>query len=306
MQRAGLGDASLTIQSVAQLSNISQPVSFQTAKLGDSVTFECQIKSADQENRLWYKVNAGRRLQLVVRENKLYNQNVFGPEFLQSSHRYSLKHDSNIYHLSISATTREDTGTYYCGVLQRSFIEFGPGTFLMLKDTRSSSVSVVQQPESESVQPGDSVTLSCSVHTALRSSGSGIIYNSGNKSKSCKRTETGSPETSCVFKLPKQNLSSDDAGTYYCIVASCGEILFGNGTKLNIKSNLYYFISLCLSQPGDEVNYAAVTVAPSGSSSRTAIMKHSRDAVLYSEVRCQQQTERVRPGHKDKMRNSPT
>uniref|UniRef100_A0A667ZRT0 Ig-like domain-containing protein n=1 Tax=Myripristis murdjan TaxID=586833 RepID=A0A667ZRT0_9TELE len=344
-------------------SNISQPVSFQTAKLGDPVTFECQIKSADQENRVWYKVNAGRRLQLVVRENKLYNRNVFGPEFLQSSHRYSLKYDSNIYHLSISAATREDTGTYYCGVLQLNFIQFGPGTFLMLKGTSSSSFSVAQQPVSKSVQPGHSVTLSCSVHTgdcggedtsvfwlkSSRSSGSGIIYNSGNKSESCERTESGSPQTSCVYKLPKQNLSSDDAGTYYCVVASCGEILFGNGTKLNIKrdtisptpsdlsptvialtlSNIILGIAtilliwaLCKSRKETVnssesnqvmklfivlfVNYAAVTVAPSGSSSRTAIMKHSRDAVLYSEVRCQQQTERVRPGHKDKMRKNRT
>uniref|UniRef100_A0A667Z5S2 Ig-like domain-containing protein n=1 Tax=Myripristis murdjan TaxID=586833 RepID=A0A667Z5S2_9TELE len=346
----------LFVSGAAQPSNISQPVSFQTAKLGDPVTFECQIKSADQENRVWYKVNAGRRLQLVVRENKLYNRNVFGPEFLQSSHRYSLKYDSNIYHLSISAATREDTGTYYCGVLQLNFIQFGPGTFLMLKGTSSSSFSVAQQPVSKSVQPGHSVTLSCSVHTgdcggedtsvfwlkSSRSSGSGIIYNSGNKSESCERTESGSPQTSCVYKLPKQNLSSDDAGTYYCVVASCGEILFGNGTKLNIKntisptpsdlsptvialtlSNIILGIAtilliwaLCKSRsrartgitnhPGDEVNYAAVTVAPSGSSSRTAIMKHSRDAVLYSEVRCQQQTERVRPGHKDKMRKNRT
>uniref|UniRef100_A0A667Z9Y5 Novel immune-type receptor 8 n=1 Tax=Myripristis murdjan TaxID=586833 RepID=A0A667Z9Y5_9TELE len=226
----------LFVSGVAQLSNISQPVSFQTAKLGDSVTFECQIKSADQENRLWYKVNAGRRLQLVVRENKLYNQNVFGPEFLQSSHRYSLKHDSNIYHLSISATTREDTGTYYCGVLQRSFIEFGPGTFLMLKGILSALFpmkssyshlkSLLINVNSLFVFPkiqGAAVSLLFSSQSLSQSSqetlsGSGIIYNSGNKSKSCKRTETGSPETSCVFKLPKQNLSSDDAGTYYCIV----------------------------------------------------------------------------------------
>uniref|UniRef100_A0A667Z5D4 Novel immune-type receptor 8 n=1 Tax=Myripristis murdjan TaxID=586833 RepID=A0A667Z5D4_9TELE len=318
----------LFVSGAAQLSNISQPVSFQTAKLGDSVTFECQIKRGDQENRVWYKVTAGRRLQLVVRENKLFNRNVFGPEFLQSSHRYSLKHDSNIYHLSISAATWEDIGTYYCGVLQLSFIEFGPGTFLMLKGILSKNFHDCEQfqPESESVQPGDSVTLSCSVHTgdcgdtsvfwlkSSESSGPEAIYNSGNQSESCERTESGSPQTSCVFKLPKQNLSSDDAGTYYCVVASCGETLFGNGTELHIKGktlklkiskdislgvlyndsdlnklSVILYLPLCLSQPGDDVNYAAVSLASRSSSSRTAKAKHSADAVLYSEVRCRDQ-----------------
>ncbi|KAK2848674.1 hypothetical protein Q5P01_008508 [Channa striata] len=32
-------------------------------------------------------------------------------------------------------------------------------------------------------------------------------------------------------------ISSSDAGTYYCAVATCGQILFGNGTKLDIDEN---------------------------------------------------------------------
>ena len=34
------------------------------------------------------------------------------------------------------------------------------------------------------------------------------------------------------------NLISSDAGTYYCAVASCGEILFGSGSKLLIKDDV--------------------------------------------------------------------
>uniref|UniRef100_A0A667YYP3 Ig-like domain-containing protein n=1 Tax=Myripristis murdjan TaxID=586833 RepID=A0A667YYP3_9TELE len=205
---------------VAQFSDISQPVSFQTAELGDSVTIQCQIKSA-MKSRVWYKLTTGRKLQLIATTHGSAN------------HHYSVKFDGPENHLSISATTWEDTGTYYCGVVYPNFNEFGPGTFLMLKGI------------SKSVQPGDSVTLSCSVHTgdcggedtsvfwlkSSESSGPEMIYFYGNRNDSCERTETGSPQTSCVYKLPKQNLSSDDAGTYYCVVASCGETLFGNGTK---------------------------------------------------------------------------
>uniref|UniRef100_A0A667YXM6 Ig-like domain-containing protein n=1 Tax=Myripristis murdjan TaxID=586833 RepID=A0A667YXM6_9TELE len=251
--------AFLFVSGVAQFANISQPVSVQTAELGDSVTIECQINSS-MKTRVWYRVTTGRKLQLVAKINKK-GTILFGSQFNQYNKLYSVKLDGVRTYLHIFYATRGDIGTYYCGVAYADFIDFGSGTFLQLKGilpaqntikaftsyNTKMKVSVVQQPESESVQPGDSVTLSCSVHTgggehtsvlwlkSSESSGSRIIYNSGNQSESCERTESGSPETSCVYKLPKQNLSSDDAGTYYCVVASCGETLFGNGTKLYIK-----------------------------------------------------------------------
>ncbi|KAJ8337711.1 hypothetical protein SKAU_G00366770 [Synaphobranchus kaupii] len=87
---------------------------------------------------------------------------------------------------------------------------------------------VLQQPESESVQPGDSVTLQCTVHTETCAGehwGSGAV----------------SPTQSCVYNFPKRNLSLSDAGTYYCAVATCGEILFGNGTKLDFEGEVHLF-----------------------------------------------------------------
>uniref|UniRef100_A0A1A7X7N6 Novel immune-type receptor 4 n=1 Tax=Iconisemion striatum TaxID=60296 RepID=A0A1A7X7N6_9TELE len=36
-------------------------------------------------------------------------------------------------------------------------------------------------------------------------------------------------ENRCVFS---RNISSSDPGTYYCAVATCGQIIFGNGTKV--------------------------------------------------------------------------
>nr|XP_024000037.1 uncharacterized protein LOC112077848 [Salvelinus alpinus] len=112
-------------------------------------------------------------------------------------------------------------------------------------------MSVLQQPVSESVKPGDSVTLNCTIHTetcagehrvywfrhGAGESHPGIIYTHGDRSDQCEKSpEAGSPTQSCVYNLPKRNLSLSDAGTYYCAVASCGEILFGNGTKLNIEN----------------------------------------------------------------------
>nr|XP_023867238.1 uncharacterized protein LOC111980626 [Salvelinus alpinus] len=128
-------------------------------------------------------------------------------------------------------------------------VEFGEGTILIVKGSESNSKTVVHQSVSKSVQPGDSVSLNCTIHTETcagehsvywfrHGSGEshpGIIYTHGDRSDQCeKRPEAGSPTQSCVYNLPKRNLSLSDAGTYYCAVASCGEILFGNGTKLDI------------------------------------------------------------------------
>jgi len=57
-----------------------------------------------------------------------------------------------------------------------------------------------------------------------------MISSSGNKNSSCQRTESG--EMTCVYNLLMRNFSSDDAGTYYCVLTSCGQILFGNGTVI--------------------------------------------------------------------------
>ena len=40
---------------------------------------------------------------------------------------------------------------------------------------------------------------------------------------------------SCVYHFSKILQDSSDAGTYYCAVVTCGEILFGKGTQLNTR-----------------------------------------------------------------------
>ena len=112
----------------------------------------------------------------------------------------------------------------------------------------SSRRSFLQQPVSRSVQPGHSVTLDCtvtseschgqhSVYWFRSSAGSqpGIVYASGDGNAQCEEMEMESATRSCVYLLPKKNLTLSDAGTYYCAVASCGEILFGNGTRVDVE-----------------------------------------------------------------------
>lgn len=112
------------------------------------------------------------------------------------------------------------------------------------------------QVKEHEFNPGDSVNLQCSVLTEKsvgnhsiywfrHESGDthpGIIYKHGNINYQWeKSSEKDSQVQSCIYNLPKKNLSLTDAGTYYCAVVTCGEILFGNGSRLEIggEKNAY-------------------------------------------------------------------
>nr|XP_020445046.1 uncharacterized protein LOC109953954 isoform X2 [Monopterus albus] len=226
----------------ADLNDISQPKSFQAVKLGDAVTIKCHIDSTARV-RVWYKLTTGRRLQPVASTDMLYNL----VTFKEQSEHYSVHSNSSSSHLSIYTTTWEDAGMYYCGVMILHDIQFGSGTYLMIKGAKMISDSVIQQPDSKSVQPGDSVTLSCSVHNNrcaaehtgvmwLKNSDHSApetIHSSENRNDSCQRSESG--ETTCEYNFVMRSQSSDDTGTYYCVVTSCGQMLFGNGTWINVQ-----------------------------------------------------------------------
>lgn len=111
---------------------------------------------------------------------------------------------------------------------------------------------------SHPVRSEDSISLQCSVLTdsacpsdrsvhltgvkSDKSHGT-IIYAEGNKQDECdKKLDERSSPKSCVYHFSK-NVSSSDPENYYCAVATCGEILFGNGTRLDTEgkpiSNLF-------------------------------------------------------------------
>ncbi len=97
------------------------------------------------------------------------------------------------------------------------------------------------------VHPEDSaVALQCTVLTQScagehnvywfrRESGEsppGIIFTQERRNAQCeRRSDVNSTADKCIYNLPKRNLSLSDAGIYYCAVAACGEILFGDATK---------------------------------------------------------------------------
>ncbi|XP_064181289.1 uncharacterized protein LOC135249701 [Anguilla rostrata] len=236
------------------LGNIFQPDVLVRAQIGDTVTLPCFYTAQEWNYISWLKQPLGQKPQLIVVQISYQSDHTFFNEF-KNSERLSAKASKEGFNLTVSQTEPSDSATYYCAIGRYSEIHFGNGTTLMVMVNGSelhSRTVVLQQPESESVLSGDSVTLQCTVHTETcagehsvywfrQGSGEsppGIIYTHGTRSDECQRSSGAvSPTQSCVYNFPKRNLSPSDAGTYYCAVATCGEILFGNGTKLDFEGN---------------------------------------------------------------------
>ncbi|XP_023145166.3 uncharacterized protein LOC111581276 [Amphiprion ocellaris] len=217
---------------------------------GESTTFPCARSNNDHDRGEvhWYKQSVGDNLKLVVTLRK-HTLPQFAPKF--SSSRWKVNSDDRFTNLTILTTIQEDEGIYHCAIFAFYGVESKwSGTYLIVKgdSQKTSDYTVVQQSTaSHSVHPGESQTLHCSVFSDSENktcsgdlsvfwfrpgsdkSHPDIIYTDGNRPDECeKRSDT---QKSCVYHSSK-TFNSSDAGTYYCAVATCGQILFGNGTSL--------------------------------------------------------------------------
>uniref|UniRef100_A0A4W4E1J7 Ig-like domain-containing protein n=1 Tax=Electrophorus electricus TaxID=8005 RepID=A0A4W4E1J7_ELEEL len=204
---------------------------------GGTITLKCIISKYYENYFSWFRQSLGEAPTCII---NLYAGSlpVFHGDFTHDR-RYKVNKSETQFTLTISDLKQADTGIYYCAVRDYDLVVFSNGVFLKYEDN-----NLILK---ETVHPGDSVTLQCTVLTescagehsvywfrhGSGESHPGIIYTHGDSSDQCKKSsEVGSPTQTCVFNLPKSNLSLSDAGTYYCAVAMCGEILFGNGSKL--------------------------------------------------------------------------
>ncbi|XP_056225158.1 immunoglobulin kappa light chain-like [Seriola aureovittata] len=240
-------------------SSVHQERSFVSANVGESLTLQCFFDNADLPTLYWYKQSVGQTPRLLSTVYAFNRNGSFHDEFKKNT-RFSLDTENGKNHLKISDLRTSDSATYYCASSYSVKFEFGEGATVSVKGSGLNSQALVHQSGSETIQPGGSVTLSCTVHTGTcdgehsvywfkdsEDSHPGLIYTHGDRNDQCERKPETQTQT-CVYNLPMQRLNLSHAGTYYCAVASCGHILFGNGNKLDFEYEehslvLVYFLS---------------------------------------------------------------
>ncbi|XP_060783122.1 uncharacterized protein LOC132890327 [Neoarius graeffei] len=236
---------SLNTITPAQSVDFSKP-SFLSVKSGERVTLNCSFRANDpSESLFWYKQIFGEMPQKVG-EKITYQDINISPMFNTSG--IKMEQTENGVSLTISHVKKEDGGFYYCGKVSYHQATFITGTVLAVRGDGDGKVSVIQSGVLDSVPAGASVTLQCSVLSESRAaehqvlwfraaspqSHPQIIYTHHNSSRQC---ESGSSTHTCVYDFSKNILSINDTGTYYCTVAVCGKIIFGNGTRVQLENS---------------------------------------------------------------------
>ncbi|XP_044039141.1 uncharacterized protein LOC122869855 isoform X2 [Siniperca chuatsi] len=203
---------------------VRQESGFYSANVGESLTLRC-FYEGDAVMFYWYKQTLGQKPRLISTFYKHKKSATLDNEFKKNP-RFTL-----------------DTGN--------------EGATVSVKGSGLNIQALVHQSASETIQPGGSVTLNCTVHTGTcdgehsvywfrnsEESHPGLMYTHGGKNDQCERKPNTQTHT-CFYNLPLTSLNLSHAGTYYCAVAACGHILFGNGTKLDLEYDsflLVYFL----------------------------------------------------------------
>ncbi|XP_029973109.1 uncharacterized protein LOC115406954 [Salarias fasciatus] len=209
-----------------------------------NVTLECpREKSLDTSQYLyWIRIISGHQLEFLG--------GTYGFDYgeVNQTPHFTTKQEPGTFILHIHQTQINDTGLYYCIRTSWNNMTFLRGVFLEVKGPQSSISSIIQAPPSDAVHPGESVSLQCSVlsdsekktcsedyrvhwfRAGSHQSHPSFIYTHGGKA------ECGNSSQKCFYNFSKK-VNVSDAGTYYCAVAACGEVMFRNGAKLDKKDS---------------------------------------------------------------------
>ena len=226
---------------LTQFSKLEQQKSVIMADVGDTVTLHCFYQKISVWFITWHKQHIGNKPEMLASRTKLADNATLSDTF-KNDPRFLVVTGEKVNHLMISNVQLSDSAMYFCGIAKYYDIQFQEGIMLIVKGSSSSIQTIVQEPPEKSVQPGDSVTLNCTVHTEPCVGEHSVYwFRQSEKSQPVffythdQRCEIANTTQGNFYNFSVKNLKLNDAGTYYCAVASCGAILYGNGTRLNVN-----------------------------------------------------------------------
>uniref|UniRef100_A0A672IQX8 Ig-like domain-containing protein n=1 Tax=Salarias fasciatus TaxID=181472 RepID=A0A672IQX8_SALFA len=204
----------------------------------EDVTLTCPRTVGRIEVLFWIRIISGQEPEFL---GGTYNFN-FSKD-IQTPH-FTAKQGPGTFILHIHQTQINDTGLYYCIRTQTLNMSFVRVVFLEIRGKVSFYSNVLNVFKSVSLQCSvlsDSEEKTCSedyrVHwfrAGSHQSHPSFIYTHEGDA------ECGNSSQKCFYNFSK-NVSVSDAGTYYCAVAACGEVMFGNGAKVDIKGKIRIF-----------------------------------------------------------------
>ncbi|XP_029696889.1 uncharacterized protein [Takifugu rubripes] len=232
--------------------SLNRKTNFILVKPGQNLTLPCHDKDDVSTRIYWFKQTLGEKPRLICTHRISSKDWKFVNDF-KTNPRFQLHPGNKVANLTISDLELSDSATYYCVNHYLNVNDFLEGYNVIVEG----SGLTIDQSASQSIQAGGSVTLNCTVHTGwtcdgdhtvywFRNSGQsqlGLMYSHTGRNKQCERKTN-----TCFYNFSMKNLKTSQTGTYYCAIAACGHILFGNGTKLVFEDKgnylvLVYFLS---------------------------------------------------------------
>uniref|UniRef100_A0A3Q1ET71 Ig-like domain-containing protein n=1 Tax=Acanthochromis polyacanthus TaxID=80966 RepID=A0A3Q1ET71_9TELE len=221
-----------------------------TVRVGEDVTLTCsRNKSGKVSYLFWIRLVSGNMPEIL---GKTYSFDYDDKEVIS---RIKTKQEPGRFVLHITKTEQSDTAFYYCLISHKANIRVK--IVFNFPGPEPDVTAVIQHFLPDPLHPGDSVALQCSVlsdsekktcpeqhsvfwfNIASDESHPSLIYAQTNSGGECETSPEAQSPQSCVYSFVKENVSSSDAGTYYCALVACGMVVFGNGTKLDIEGNTH-------------------------------------------------------------------
>uniref|UniRef100_A0AAQ4QBI8 Ig-like domain-containing protein n=1 Tax=Gasterosteus aculeatus aculeatus TaxID=481459 RepID=A0AAQ4QBI8_GASAC len=192
--------------------------SFASVDVGDRITLQCFYQNNVGSWLYWFKKMMEQQPKLIS-SFYTYNQNgTFHHEF-NNNPRFTLDNEKGQNHLTIFDIKISESATYYCASSTSYMLTFAEGTVVRVQGSSSNIPTLIHHvywfKDSEESHPA-------------------LIYTDGGSTDQCER-KANTQTHNCDYNLPMERLNPSHAVTYYCAVASCGHILFGNGPSWTLS-----------------------------------------------------------------------